>query len=236
MYFEPKEWFNFRYLGRFWKKDNEYTLGQSELRSNIKTPWQNLDLKVGLLPQEIVQTLNLPDSKSWSRNATIQHYSSNELILSRAGFLNAYGFPQDALHVLEPLVKSEKWSTQLFFELAFANNALKLHDIAKQYLDKAFRLGFTDDLLLKEMHFTLMYQLKTKEGAAFLKSKLSQFKNSLFLSECILNQVYSAYREKDFAMTQEWIDVYRKEIGNDRYKTTIDQFEKALQLRNNPIK
>ena len=236
MYFDPADGFTFKYLGSFWKKDEVYSYGKDERDSDIKTMWQNLGLQVGLLPEPIVKDLKLPEVQKLIKKSDNKKLSKDEMTLERASQLNANGFSDKAIPYLEELLKNKKLSNRLFFELAFAYNGVKQHEKAKSVLETAFKQKYEDDLLLKEMHFTYMYLYQVDEGAQFLLKAMDKMGNSLFKSECILNQVGSFYREKKFDATEQWIEHYRKQIGNDRYKATIDQFANALNLKKNPVK
>lgn len=235
MYFDPADGFSFKYMGSFWKKDDSFSYGKDERDADIKTPWQNLVLNVGLLPDAIAQDLKLPEPQKVIKYSKGKKLTKDQMILERASQMNASGFSEQSIPYLEQLLKEKKGSNRLFFELAFAYNATKQHEKAKDILENAFKQKFVDDLLYKEMHFTYMYLYKVDEGANFLQSIMSKFGNSLFKSECILNQVGSFYREKKFDATEKWIAIYKQQIGNDRYKATIDQFENALNLKKNPV-
>ena len=143
--------------------------------------------------------------------------------------MNGAGFPKLALPKLEQLRKDSYKSEKFYFELAFAYNALEQNAKAEEVVDEAEKNNFHSELLIKEKHYSMLHQNKLIPASEYLQQNFSNFRTKNFKSESIVNQIINFSNHQDSKNAEKWIQIYKKEIGEDQYKTHVENIEKKLK-------
>ncbi|MFC6268618.1 hypothetical protein [Frigoriflavimonas asaccharolytica] len=195
-----------------------------------KIRWQNLRLKVAKLSDERLIKFNIDKSPEWLKNYYTEIPTVEDLV-DRLSILNGQGMSDIALPKLLVLHAKNYKSAKFYFELAFANNALGKFSEAEKIIEEADKLGFNDELMIKEKIYSLSSQKKLPETSAYLEKNLNSFKTKLYLEESIANLLNNYYIAQDFVNVQKWIDIYKKNITKGKYTTTIEQLEAELKTK-----
>ena len=225
-YFDQTAGYSFKLFGTLIPENEKLKFKNSE--ANIIARWENLGLKVAVIPQEKIKEWQIPDASDFLKN----HQTSrpeNDVLVDKYSFMNGAGSSDLALQGLEKLKAKNVKTEKFFFELAFAYNALENFSKAEETITDAAKNGLSNELLIKEKHYALLHQNKLSESADYLKNNFKFFKSTQYKSESILNQISKFYNASDFENTKNWIDYYKKEIGSDQYKEHVDKFENALK-------
>lgn len=221
--------YTFKLIGSFVVENGKYVPTISP--QNIIARWENLGLKVAIIPDEKVKEMKLPLVPEF-----LKYYKSsrpeNDVLVDKLSAMNGANYCEMALPKLEMLHKQNYKSAKFYFELVFAYNALQKFSEAENAAFEAVKNGFNDELIIKETHYALLHQSgKENKAADFLMKNFKNFKTKSYESESILNQISIFYNLNNFKETQTWIDNYKNEIGTDKYKKYIDQFENALKTK-----
>jgi len=215
---------------------NDFTVADGKF---IKTPVTqkqlnivrlgNSALKFSFLSQQRIAELNLETTPAFLKNYIILKDESAKKLM-RASAINGLNRPDLALPILKSLHAGNFNTKQLYFELAFAYNALKNFNEAEKIIDEAETKGYLDELLIKEKIYAYSHSNKLEEANKFLRSKISVFKSSLYKEESIANMVVNYYRSKNFSKTKEWLDIYDNEFpGGGKYKTNIEKLKSDFE-------
>ena len=227
-YFDENAGYTFKLFGTLVPENGKLVYKPAE--TNIIARWQNLGLQVAALSDQQVTEFKLPETASF-----LQHYKSkrpeNDVLVDKYSFMNGGGASALALKGLEKLKESGFKSEKFYFELAYAYNALGKFAQGEETVTEATKNGVSNELFIKEKHYALLNQNKLSEAADYLTANFKHFKTATYKSESIINQISKFYNAPDFENAEKWIDIYKKEIGQDQYKVHVDKFEKALAVQ-----
>jgi len=227
-YFDPTAGYSYRYLGNLKVANGKLNFYPADPNSSLIARWENLDLKVAVLSPSRVKEFKLAPEPEFLKDYQTDKLDTDYL-MDKLSAQNGAGYPQLALPKLEKLQKEGYRSATIYFELAFAYNALNQFSKAEAAVDEAEKNGFRDELLIKEMHYALLHQNKVLPAAEYLEKNFKNFKSKSYKSESILNQLITFDNNKDLKNTQKWIAIYKTEIGEDQYKPRVDEIEKRLK-------
>ncbi len=165
--------------------------------------------------------------------AFLKHYNSlkddNEKKVLRASAINALNRSDLALPILEGVKDRDYSSQKLFFEMAYAYNALKNYSNAEVIINEAEKKGYLDELLIKEKIYSLSHNNKLEEADRFLLKNISEFKSSLYKEESIGNMVGNYYNSKNIPKVKEWLSVYYKHFPEGgRYKNDMGKLKAEI--------
>lgn len=189
----------------------------------------NPNIKFALLSDSRIKELQLVKLPAF-----LKHYNSlkddNEKKVLRASSINGLNRSDLALPILEG-VKAQNYSSQkLFFEMAYAYNALKNYSKAEIIINEAEKKGYLDELLIKEKIYSLSHNNKLEEADRFLLKNLSVFKSSLYKEESIGNMVGNYYNSKNIAKAKEWLNIYYKQFPEGgRYKNDMGKLKAEIE-------
>ena len=113
--------------------------------------------------------------------------------------------------------------------MAFDYNALEQNAKAEEVVDEAEKNNFHSELLIKEKHYSMLHQNKLIPASEYLQQNFSNFRTKNFKSESIVNQIINFSNHQDSKNAEKWIQIYKKEIGEDQYKTHVENIEKKLK-------
>ena len=229
-YFDPSAGYSYRYLGNLKFENDKLIYTPSDRNSAITARWQNLELKVAVLSGERVKALNLPLYPEFLAGYQTDMLD-RDFLLEKLSAMNGAGYSNLALADLEKLRRENYQSAKFYFELAFAYNALGQFAKAEEAVKEAEQNNFHDELMIKEMHFALLHQDKLVAAADYLEKNFKNFKSKLYKSEGIVNQIISFYNNKDTKSTEKWIKIYKNEIGDDQYKSRVEDI--TIKLKKN---
>lgn len=200
-------------------------------KASIKFRIQNLGEKVAVLSDERMKELGLEKLPNWLKLYR-SNISEDERKFRKARTLNEAGLTGISLATLEGLRNNNFKSPQFYFQLAYAYNGQNRFVDAEKILIEAFNNGIKDDFLINQMHYALLHEKgKANQAADFLHGNLNDIKNKNLKSQCIINQISKFYNINDFSKTQDWIKIYKKEIGNDNNKKIVEQYQEALSTK-----
>lgn len=225
-YFDEAAGYSYKFLGslNFDNGKAEFTPAENDFIAR----WQNLDLKVAVLPEARIKELTFPSYPEF-----LKAYQTDKLdkdyLLDKLSFQNGSGYSNLALPKLEELRKEGYKSAKFYFELAFAYNALDQFSKAEDAVNEAEKNNFHDELMMKEMHYALLHQNKLSPAADYLQTNFKNFQSQLYKSEGIVNQIINFFNNKDVKNTEKWIKIYKSEIGKDQYKSRVDDIETKLK-------
>lgn len=225
-YFDESAGYSFKFIGSLKPANDKLTFLPAE--SNFIARWQNLALKVAILSKERIIEFKLPNPPEF-----LQFYKSSkpekDFLVDKLSFINGAGLPDLALPKLEQLRKEGYKSEKLYFELAFAYNALDQSAEADKVVDEAEKNNFKSELLIKEKHYSLLHQNKVIQASEYLQKNFKNFKTKMYKSESIVNQIINFSNSQDFVNAEKWIEIYKSEIGEDQFKSRIDSIEKKIK-------
>ena len=75
----------------------------------------------------------------------------------------------------------------------------------------------------------MLHQNKLIPASEYLQQNFSNFRTKNFKSESIVNQIINFSNHQDSKNAEKWIQIYKKEIGEDQYKTHVENIEKKLK-------
>ncbi len=225
-YFDSSAGYSYKYIGNLKLENGKLNYVPTE--HNFIARWQNLDLKVAILSDERIKEFKLQNPPDF-----LQFYKSDkpekDLLVDKLSIMNGLNLFNIALPKLEQLQKENYKSAKFYFELAFAYNALGQFSKAEQSVNEAEKNNFNDELMIKEKHYSLLHQDKVIPAAEYLKNNFKNFTTRNYKSESILNQIITFYNLKDFKNAENWINIYKKEIGQDQYKSNVDNIENKIK-------
>lgn len=228
-YFDESAGYSFRLIGSLEEKNGKLAFVPTDTNGTITARWQNIDLKVAVLSDERIKEFALQNPPDF-----LKYYKSNKnpnaLLVDKLSFMNGENLSNLALPKLEQLKKENYKSAKFYFELTFAYNALEQFSKAEETATEAEKNNFSDELMIKEKHYAILHQNKTQAAADYLENNFKNFKTQSYKSECVLNQMITFYNQKDFQNTEKWIGVYKKEIGQDQYKSYVDNIENKIKI------
>lgn len=226
-YIDPTAGYSYRYFGNITVDNGKLNFVPAEENADFIARWQNLDLKVAVLPDERVGQLKLSAYPEF-----LKFYQTDKLdrdfLVDILSFQNGAGYSNLALPQLEKLRKENYKSAKFYFELAFAYNALNQSSKAEEVIYEAEKNNLKDELLIKEMHYALLHQNKLMLAGDYLESNFKNFKSKNYKSESIVNQIINYSNQKDVVNAKKWIRIYKTEIGEDQFKPRVDDIEKRL--------
>lgn len=227
-YIDPTAGYSYRYYGTITVEDGKLKLVPAQENTDMIARWQNLALKVAVLSEARVKEFELANPPEF-----LKFYKSNkpekDFLVDKLSFQNGAGYSNLALPKLEELRKEGYRSAKFYFELSFAYNALQQFSKAENAVNEAEKYNFHDELMIKEMHYALLHQDKLIPAADYLQKNFKNFQSKLYKSEGIVNQVISFFNNNDMKNAGKWIKIYKSEIGEDQYKTRIDDIENKLK-------
>lgn len=189
----------------------------------------NSDIQFALLSDARIAEMKLEKEPTFLKAYNVLK-NEDEKKLTRASSINGLRRPDLSLPMLQSLKAKSYSSPKLYFELAYANNALKKYDDAEKIIDEAEKKGFLDELLIKEKIYSYVHNNKLKIADDFLKQHLSVFKSSLYKEESIGNMVINYYNAKDLVKAKEWLAIYYREFPQGgKYKTDIEKLKIAVE-------
>lgn len=227
-YVDPTAGYSYKYFGNLIVENEKLKFVPADENGSMIARWQNLDLKVAVLSDERVKEFKLANPPEF-----LKFYKSNkpekDFLVDKLSFMNGAGFPKLALPKLEQLRKDSYKSEKFYFELAFAYNALEQNAKAEEVVDEAEKNNFHSELLIKEKHYSMLHQNKLIPASEYLQQNFSNFRTKNFKSESIVNQIINFSNHQDSKNAEKWIQIYKKEIGEDQYKTHVENIEKKLK-------
>lgn len=227
-YIDPSAGYSYRFFGNISIEKDKLVFSPSDENSSITSRWQNLDLKVAVLPLDRIKELKLKDFPEFLKNYQTDMLD-RDYSVEIASFQNGAGYSNLALPTLEKLRQENYQSQKFYFELAFAYNALDQSAKAEEVIKEAEKNNFKDEYLIKEMHYALLHQNKLLAAADYLQANFKNFKSKQYQSESILNQIITFNNQKDKINTEKWIKIYKTEIGEDQYEAHVDHIESQLK-------
>ncbi len=205
----------------------------------VKSPEDKSGMTVVRLGNTAIQFSFLSDARITEMQlektpSFLKFYNSlkdeDEQKLSRASAVNGLGRSDLALPILQNLKDKSFNSAKLYFELAFAYNALKKYDDAEILVTEAEKKGFIDELLVKEKIYALVHNNKLEFADSYLKKNFSIFKTNLFKEESIVNLTSVYFNVKNYSKTEDWIAIYNQEFPQGgRYKSNVDAIKTELE-------
>lgn len=228
-YFDDYAGYTFRLISSF-AVDNGNLVSKDDRSASSNATiarWQKLDYQVAVLNEAHLKQLGLVTPAPFLRNYKSDK-PANEQLVNRASSMNANGYSNFALPILEKLRREKYADSKFYFELIFAFNALKQFDKANSAADEALNKGFKQELILKEKHFALLYGEKADEAADFLKQNLEFVIEPIIRSEMVINQLSYYNRNKNIAKTREWINIHKNQIGKDRFTDAVLKLENEI--------
>lgn len=229
-YYDFSTGYSFRYLGEFKVEKEKYVKVQKkeeEKPSFWIYRWENLGLKVAILPKNRVEELGLEYPPSFLKDY-VSDDPIEEQIVDKASSMNGAGFSDLALSPLEKLNQENYKSEKLFFELAFAYNAIGKFSEAERVLEKAINNGFLTDLIRKEYIFSLIYQNQLDRAEKFLFANLDRYEDESYKAESIINFIVSSNRQNKKEKAKKWLNIFKEEIKDKRYDSHLTKLEKMI--------
>ena len=217
------------------QQTNSFTVANGKF---LRKPANETEMKIIRLGNSSMKFARLSDArisemKLEKEPAFLKAYNvlknEDEKTLSRASSINGLKRSDLALSLLQSLKAKNYSSAKLYFELAYADNALKKYDEAEKIIDEAEKKGFLDELLIKEKIYSFTHNRKLKMADEFLQQHLTVFKTSLYKEESIVNMIINYFNARDLAKAKEWIALYYREFpSGGKYKTEIEKLKKAV--------
>lgn len=231
-YYDEAALYTFRMLGMFDVKDQKLVPQEAAANNNgfYIVRINNPGLPVTLLKDSQLDELKADKDMGWLKSYRTSA-PAEEQLLERMSTLNGAGLSDKALPNLQKLYQQQYHNAKLFFELIFAYNALGKVAEAEKTADEAMKLGYNDELIIKEKHFAMLFGKKLTEAGDFLKKNLDNVKNPTYKKELMLNQISQFNSNKDKAKTQEWINLYRNIHGADQYANALKKMEDGLNSK-----
>ena len=239
---DTKSEFNYGFLyydetggGYSLQQTNSFTVADGKF---LRKPANETEMKIIRLGNSSMKFARLSDArisemKLEKEPAFLKAYNvlknEDEKTLSRASSINGLKRSDLALSLLQSLKAKNYSSAKLYFELAYADNALKKYDEAEKIIDQAEKKGFLDELLIKEKIYSFTHNRKLKMADEFLQQHLTFFETSLYKEESIVNMIINYFNARDLAKAKEWIALYYREFPSEgKYKTEIEKLKKAV--------
>ena len=239
---DTKSEFNYGFLyydetggGYSLQQTNSFTVADGKF---LRKPANETEMKIIRLGNSSMKFARLSDArisemKLEKEPAFLKAYNvlknEDEKTLSRASSINGLKRSDLALSLLQSLKAKNYSSAKLYFELAYADNALKKYDEAEKIIDEAEKKGFLDELLIKEKIYSFTHNRKLKMADEFLQQHLTFFETSLYKEESIVNMIINYFNARDLAKAKEWIALYYREFpSGGKYKTEIEKLKKAV--------
>ena len=239
---DTKSEFNYGFLyydetggGYSLQQTNSFTVADGKF---LRKPANETEMKIIRLGNSSMKFARLSDArisemKLEKEPAFLKAYNvlknEDEKTLSRASSINGLKRSDLALSLLQSLKAKNYSSAKLYFELAYADNALKKYDEAEKIIDEAEKKGFLDELLIKEKIYSFTHNRKLKMADEFLQQHLTFFETSLYKEESIVNMIINYFNARDLAKAKEWVALdYREFPSGGKYKSEIEKLKKAV--------
>ncbi len=234
IYFDDVAGYTYRILGSLKQENGNlvFLANQNSSNSISIQRIENLEFKAAKIPAVMVEKFGFKPNPDWMKSYTNSNPNHiNEL--NRASHMNGKRFPQLALPKLLSIYNQNFKSEKFYFELAFAYNALKDYEKSVNIVEEALKNNYNNELLIKEKHFSLVHQNKLDKAGTFLKQNFKNFKTNIYKSEGILNMAVGYYNQQKYNDALSWLSLYKTEVGNDRYKETVEKFENQIKNKMN---
>jgi hypothetical protein len=178
--------------------------------SSITTRIGNLEYKSAVISSELLKSFKLPNQPDWLK-FYISSESENQKIVNRASIMNGNGLSKSALPKLEKLYKDNFKTDKLYFELAFAYNALGDFANAEKICFEAVQNKLSNDLINKEYVFAFLHQKKISEADVFLTKNLDHYKNKSYKYESMMNIIAISAQLKNIDLAKKWLGLLKKD-------------------------
>ncbi len=238
IYFDGMAGYSFRAIGELKMLNNKLSFSVPEefKKSMHVSRVGNFGLKLAKLNSKTIEELKLQNPPDWLATYYSNNPPTNEQLLKRASMLNGGGAPQLALPRLKSLYDKNFRSQDLYFELAFAYNALKDFQNAEKITDEAIKLKKDNDNLKKEYVYALVNQKKITEAEDFMIANENKFSNDFAKSECYLNiGVYSAHFDK-LDVAKKWLAKLSLQPNASKFQKNIDTITSIIKEKENQKK
>lgn len=190
----------------------------------------NLEYKSAIISPELLKNFNLPEQPEWLKFYNTSA-SENDKILNRASVMNGAGAVKWALPKLEKLYQNNFKTGKLYFELAFAYNALGDFPNAEKICIEAMKNKFSDDLINKEYVFALLQQKKVSEADLFLAKKIDTYKDKSYKYEAVMNMIAIAAQTKNIDVANKWLEIL-KNFNDPKNAENIKKLEELIAKNN----
>lgn len=237
IYYDNMAGYSCRIVGEISVKDDKLSFTTAEyLKTSMMTSRiGNFGVQLAKLNPNTVKELKIQNPPEW----LAIYNSSNpkdEEIVKRASQMNGAGASKLALTSLKKLYDNNYKSELLYFELAFAYNALGDFINAEKVASEAIKNKKDSDNLKKEYLYSLVYLKKLKEGEEFVLKNEDKFTDAMAKSECFLNLAAHSANSDKLDMSEKWlaklsvqpnVAIFQKNI--DIINSIIKEKEKKIQ-------
>jgi tetratricopeptide (TPR) repeat protein len=233
IYFDESAGYSLRSLGTLVEENGKLKYREDQETKNavfIKR-LENLEYQYAVISPKLLKDFNLPPQPEWLKSY-LSTASKNEKNLNRASMMNGVGFSKMALPRLENLYKSNFKTDKLYFELAFAYNALGEFSKAEKICSEAINNKIFDDLINKEYVYSLLHQEKVSEADVFLTKNLDRYKNKSYKYEAMMNMIVVSAQLKNIPLAKKWLELFKNSNDPDTAEY-IKKFEELIAAKEN---
>jgi len=236
VYFDESAGYTYRDLGSLEIQDGHLKISQDDFykQASMISRIGNFNLKLAKLDGKILQKLNLESPPEWLKIYKITK-DENARDLRKASVLNGMNQCILALPILNNLYAKNYKTTGLYFEKAFAHNAVRQLAEGEKIALEAIANGKTDDLIYKEYVYSLVNQNKLSEADKFLTENFLKFKNDQNKNEAVINMVASSLHYDNLVFAEKWLQKLKDIPNSSRYQKNIDQLENILKKKKSKI-
>lgn len=237
IYYDNMAGYSCRIVGDISVKDDKLSFTTPEyLKTSMMTSRiGNFGVQLAKLNPNTVKELKIKNPPEW----LAIYNSSNpkdEDIVKRASQMNGAGATKLALTSLKKLYDNNYKSELLYFELAFAYNALRDFTNAEKVASEAIKNKKDSDNLKKEYLYSLVNQQKIKEAEDFVTKNEDRMTDPAAKTECFQNlAAYCANLDK-LDSAKKWLakviaqpNAAKFQRGIDTVSSIIKEKEKKIQ-------
>ena len=194
----------------------------------------NFGVQLAKLNPNTVKELKIQNPPEW----LAIYNSSNpkdEDIVKRASQMNGAGAAKLALTSLKKLYDNNYKSELLYFELAFAYNALGDFTNAEKIASEAIKNKKDSDNLKKEYLYALVNQQKIKEAEDFVTKNEDRMTDPEAKTECYQNLAAFCASMDKLDSAKKWLAKVSAQPNAARYQRGIDAVNSIIKEKEKKI-
>lgn len=236
VYYDDMAGYSCRTVGNINVNNDKLTFSVPEFLKNgmITSRIGNFGLQLAKLNPNTLKELKIQNPPEW----LAIYNSSNpkdEDIVKRASQMNGAGAAKLALPKLKKLYDSNYKSELLYFELAFAYNALGDFTNAEKIASEAIKNKKDSDNLKKEYLYALVNQQKIKEAEDFVTKNEDRMTDPAAKTECYQNLAAFCASMDRLDSAKKWLAKVSAQPNAARYQRGIDAVNSIIKEKEKKI-